>query len=67
MKKTGLKGYVYDFSVDYSDTTVDDILDIHNYLIKNNDVVPGTIIRTGIRFLYKSLLSLALKYSGTRY
>ena len=40
MKKTGLKGYVYDFSVDYSDTTVDDILDIHNYLIQNNDVVP---------------------------
>ena len=30
MKKIGLNRYVYDFSVDYSDTAVDDILDIHN-------------------------------------
>ena len=28
MKKTGLTGYVYDFSVDYDATAVDDILDI---------------------------------------
>ena len=37
MKKTGLNGYVYDFSVDYSDTEVDivdNILDIHKYLMK---------------------------------
>ena len=27
MKKAGLNGYVYDFSVDYSDTAVDDILE----------------------------------------
>ena len=33
-KKTGLTGYVYDFSVDYSAVTVDDIKDIHNYLMK---------------------------------
>ena len=39
MKKAGLNGYVYDFSVDYSDTAVDDILDIHNYLMKKNDIV----------------------------
>ena len=32
MKKTGLNGYVYDFSVDYDAIAVDDILDIHNYL-----------------------------------
>ena len=38
-KKTGLNGYVYDFSVDYSDTAVDDILDTTNYLMKNNDIV----------------------------
>ena len=31
MKKTGLTGYVYDFSADYSAVTVDDIKDIHNY------------------------------------
>ena len=29
MKKTGLNGYVYDFSVDYDATDVDDIKDIH--------------------------------------
>ena len=34
MKRTGLHGYVYDFSVDYDATAVDDILDIHKYLIK---------------------------------
>ena len=30
MKKTGLTGYVYDFSADYNAVTVDDIKDIHN-------------------------------------
>ena len=39
MKKTGLNGYVHDFSVDYVAITVDDILDIHNYLMKKNDIV----------------------------
>ena len=39
LKKTRLNGYVYEFSVDYSDTTVDDILDIHNYLMKKNYIV----------------------------
>ena len=29
MKKTALTGYVYDFSVDYEATNVDDIKDIH--------------------------------------
>ena len=29
MKKTGFNGYVYDFSVDYDATDVDDIKDIH--------------------------------------
>ena len=36
MKKAGLNGYFNEFSVDYSDTDVDDILDIHNYLMKKN-------------------------------
>ena len=40
MKKTGLNGYVYDFSVDYDSTAVDDILDIHNnYLMKKKDIL----------------------------
>ena len=34
MKKTGFSGYVYDVSVDYDTTDVDDILDIHIYLMK---------------------------------
>ena len=34
MKKTGFNGYVYDFSVDYDATDVDDIKDIHKYLTK---------------------------------
>ena len=34
MKKTGLTGYVYDFSADYNVVTLDDIKDIHNYLMK---------------------------------
>ena len=33
-KKTGLNGYVYDFSVDYDAIAVNDILDIHKYLME---------------------------------
>ena len=39
MKKTGFNGYVFDFSVDYDATVVDDIKDIHKYLMKKNDIV----------------------------
>ena len=39
MKKIGFNEYVYDFSVDYDATDVDDIKDIHNYLMKKNDIV----------------------------
>ena len=39
MKKTGFTGYVYDFSADYNIVTLDDIKDIHNYLMKKNDIV----------------------------
>ena len=39
MKKIGFKGYVYDFSVDYDATDVDDILDIHKYLTKKNNTM----------------------------
>ena len=31
MKDTGLNGYVYDFSVDYDATSVDDIKDVHKF------------------------------------
>ena len=39
MKDTGLNGYVYDFSVDYDATSVDDIKDIDKYLMKKNNIV----------------------------
>ena len=39
MKKTGLNGYVYDFSVDYDAVAVDDILDIHKYVMEKNGKV----------------------------
>ena len=39
MKKMGFTGSVYDFSVDYNVTDVDDIKDIHKYLTKKNDIV----------------------------
>ena len=38
MKKTGLYGCVYDSSVDYDVIAADDMLDIHEYLIKKNDI-----------------------------
>ena len=39
MIKNGLKGYVYDFSVDYDAIAISDVLDIHKYLMKKNDIV----------------------------
>ena len=39
MKDIGLNGYVYDFSVDYDATDVEDIKDIHKYLMKKNNIV----------------------------
>ena len=39
MKRTGFNGYVYDFSVDYDATDVDDIKDIHKYLMKKNNMI----------------------------
>ena len=38
MKRTGFHGYVYDFSVDYDATAVDDIKDIQTYLMTKNNV-----------------------------
>ena len=39
MKRTGFNGYVYDFSVDYHSADVDDIKNVHKYLMKKNDIV----------------------------
>ena len=39
MKKTGFNGYVYDFSVDYDAIAFDNILNIHKYLMKKNNMI----------------------------
>ena len=39
LKRTGFNGHAYDFSVDYDATDVDDIKDIHKYLMKKNNIV----------------------------
>ena len=39
MKRTGFTGYVYDFSVDCDAIVVDDIKDIHKYLMNKNNIV----------------------------
>ena len=39
LRNTGLNRFVYDFSVDYDAVAVDNILDIHNYLMKKNGIV----------------------------
>ena len=39
VKKTGLNGYVYDFSAGYDAVAVDDISKVYNYLMTKNDIV----------------------------
>ena len=39
MKETGLNGYVCDFSIDQDAILVDDILDIHKYLMKKKNII----------------------------
>ena len=52
MKKTGLKGYVQDFSVDYDAIEVSDILDIRKYLMKKkrNSIKNVQIYQSNIYF-----------------
>ena len=39
MRKSSFTDYVYDFSVGYDVITVDDIKDIHKYLMKKHDIL----------------------------
>ena len=39
MKKTGFNGYIYDFSTNYNAIATSDILNIHKYLMKKNNIV----------------------------
>ena len=38
MRKSSFSGYIYDFSVGYDAITVDDIKDIHKYLMKKSHI-----------------------------
>ena len=50
-KKTGLYGTIYDFSADYGAISVDDILRIHKYLIKKQNIVKNVwIFKANIYF-----------------
>ena len=48
MKDTGSNGYVYDFSVGYDANTVDDIKDIHKYLMKKNNSIKCLLCKKNI-------------------
>ena len=39
VKRTGFTDFVYDFSADYNAIAVDDIKNIHKYLMKKNNIV----------------------------
>ena len=39
MKKTGLYGNIYDFSIDLTPIAANNILDIHKYLMKKKNIV----------------------------
>ena len=39
MEKTGSNGYLCDFIVDYDASDIDDIKDIHRYLMKKNNIM----------------------------
>ena len=38
MEITGLNGYVFEFSVEYNTIDTSNIIDIHKYLMKKQDV-----------------------------
>ena len=57
MKKTGLNGHVYEFSVDYNAIKTDNILDNHKYLMekKQYKIMLGCISKcfiTAITFFW---------------
>ena len=39
MKKADFNGYIYDFSADYDSIDVNDIKNMHKYLMKKNGIV----------------------------
>ena len=60
MKKTGLNRYVYDFSVHYDATAVDDILDIHKYLIEKKQCIIKWLDLLKYAFLQQQMFSVSV-------
>ena len=56
IKKTGLFGYVYDFSVDYHIDNMVGILSLHKYLMKKNNIVQMRIFVNDIKDIHKYLM-----------
>ena len=48
IKKAGLTGYVSEFSADYNAIAVDDVKDIHNYLMKKSNMIPSIYMHSHI-------------------
>ena len=57
IKRTGFKGYVYDFTIDYDVIAVDDILDIHKYLMKKNNMTKMFGLIKKVFFIGLTILS----------
>ena len=63
MRKTGFAGYVYDFSDDYDAIAVDDIKDIHKYLMKKNDIVQNVQICLKVFFHWIIIFIKLIRYN----
>ena len=68
MKKTGLNGYVYDFSVDYNTIGVSDIVDNYKYLMKKNiyKIMFKIIKQASLLSFNRSLACVADVSNGTK-
>ena len=64
MKKIGLNGYVYDFSVDYDAFAVDGILDIQKYLMEKNNTIYNVFI---IKCFFTTMISFSCNVLNVMY
>ena len=55
IRETGFEGYLFDFSVDYETIDFDDILDIHEYLMKNNNIKKCLDLLKNVYWIFKHL------------
>ena len=55
--KTGLSGCVYNFPVDYKTFDISDIINIHKYLMKKNEIMFGLIKKMFIGLLTSGVVN----------